>query len=471
MIQEIKEESLLKEYASKKSIYELSSEDIIKLMTTYLAKEIAQAFGITEKEFKSIRKQKGIPNIILENIIRDIETILNYIDSKDRYISNRIRNKIVDKLIQNFTGGLPKEEFYIRALCEINFTREKVINDLTKKNIDQEYRLNELSDILPIINRTVERLLKQEKIYLLEDNNKKLYNQLLEEKKNGKKFSKEDLTYDTLFELSIIENTPDSSIGEIFNIKKTQIRYIRQKMKLTNVLNKKMEIYPETLIYYIEKRERRNPNTSNYKYEQMLNKYTEKMYKKKNSKKTESEKQEITINIDGEEKKYHITFSNEKYSAKTQKNRNNKGTHHNYKKENETKILHGKIGEQLALEAEKARLKNIGLEFLTKEVKLVAQINEETTFDGLGYDLISFNEQLERICIEVKTSFGTKDKPFFISKKEMELIQGLKEEYKCKNCLIYYVLVDNFDITIKTIHSTDFSNLKLTPILYKVESL
>jgi len=422
---------------------------------------------LTEKEFKDIKKQKGISNAILENMIRDIETVLNYIDSKGRYVSNTIRKKIVDKLIRSFTKNKPKKDFYIEKLSEIDFSRKKVIDDLTDKEIDEEYRLKELSDILPEIDRTVERLLKQEKDFLLNDNNQKLYNQMLKESQNGKKFTKEDLTYDVMFELSIIENIIDISLAELFNMKKTQIRYLRKKMGLTKFINKKMEVYPEAVMYYIEEKNERLPGVSNYEYEQMINACAKELFKTK-----EEQKEEVTIDVDGKKEQYHITFSDEKYVPNTKKGKRiSKGSHHNHKKETETKIDHGKIGEKLAFEAEKLRLNKIGLESLIKDVELVAQVDEETTFDGLGYDLLSFNENREKICIEVKTSFGTKDKPFFISKKEIELIKGLKEEYDCKYYLIYYVLVDGSDVTIKRIYSSDFDNLRLTPVLYKVESI
>lgn len=223
----------------------------------------------------------------------------------------------------------------------------------------------------------------------------------------------------------------------------------------------------------MEKENKRIPNISNYEYEKINNAMVKSLHGTKtgNANMKENYNNDITVNINGENITYHVNFSTEKYSAKTKpNNRKNNGTRHNYKKENETRILHGKIGEKLILEAEKKRLINLGLENLAQQVQLIAQIDEETTFDGLGYDLISFNENGDRICIEVKTSYGKKDKPFFISKKELETIQGLKEEYDCKKCLIYYVLIDGFNVTIKNILPYDLNNMKLTAVLYKAET-
>lgn len=384
MIQESKEELFLKDYASKHNIYELSSEDIIKLMEKpYLKKEISTAFGIEEKDFDTLKKQKGITNVILENTIRNIEIVLFYIYSKNEFINNKIKDKIVNKLITVFIESVPKKEFYIKNIYKIDFTRENVIKDLLDKKVDINYRLENLSDIIEYIDKMVDILVKQDKKYLENFNNEQTEKQLYKENKLEKN-------------------------------------------------NKKLEKVPN----------------SEYKN------FTD----------------DIMININGENKLYHVNFSNEKY--KTNKKVSNKkyyGTQHNYKRENETKCLHGKIGEQLALETEKQRLMKLGLEDLIKNVKLVTQIDEETTFDGLGYDLISFNESREPICIEVKTAYGKKDKPFFISKKEIEIIQGLKKEFDCNHCLIYYVLIDGFDVTIKNISSYDLNNMELIPVLYKIK--
>ena len=102
------------------------------------------------------------------------------------------------------------------------------------------------------------------------------------------------------------------------------------------------------------------------------------------------------------------------------------------------------------------------------EVKVVAEVNDEITFDGLGYDIISFNESREHICIEVKTSYGTKDKPFFITQKEIDILEGVCKDYDCKYSIIYYVLINGPDVTIKTITQSEFNELKKEPYLYIV---
>lgn len=467
MIQELE---LLKEYAKNHNINDLTSEDIVKLMTTpYIIEDIANAFNISVKEFNEIRKQKGVTNIILEDTVRNIEAILAYINDQNILISENIQKKIVNDFTKDFLTSTPKKDFYIKKISEINFTREKILSDIVNKNIDVEYRINKLSNTIPYIKKRIEILKKEEKNYLLNYNDEKLYKKLSEEKKNGKIFKRDDLTPDILFELAIIENKADSLIGKIYNLTIRQVRYLRRKYNILRKPETKLKHHPEMIIYGLEET---NIKVSNCEYqkiaENVINSYNNKD-KKDNITINESSNDEIIINIDGKDETYYVTFSNEKFSTNTKSsNRKHNGSHHNYKKENETKISHGKRGEKIALEAEKIRLEKLGLYDVINDVELVAQIDEDTTFDGLGYDLISFNEFKERICIEVKTSYSKKDKPFFISKKELEILQGLKEEYNCQKLMIYYVIVDGNNVTIKTIEADDINALNITPVLYKV---
>lgn len=467
MVQELE---LLKAYASKHNIKDLTSEDIIKLMTTpYIIEDIANAFDISVKEFNEIRKQKGITNIVLEDTIRNIEAILAYIDDQNIFISEKIKKQIIDDFTKNYLVITPKKDFYIKKISEINFTREKILNDIVSKNIDIEYRINKLHNTIPYIKKQIEVLKEKEKHYFFNYNDQKLYKRLKKEKRNGKTFTKDDLTYDILFELAIIENMPDSLIAEIYDLTINQLSYLRKKYNLSFKFKAKIEKNPEIIMYGLENNNQRNEKISNYQYQKIIENFIDNYhYKDINSNKNFPNEQ-ITINIDGNKETYYVNFSDEKFSTNPKKsNKKFLGAHHNYKEENETKINHGKFGETLALEAEKLRLEKLGLHDAIKDVKLVSQISEDITFDGLGYDLISFNEFKEPICIEVKTSYSKKDKPFFISKKELDILQGLKEEYNCQNCMIYYLLIDDNNVTIKTIKADDLNNLNITPVLYKI---
>lgn len=455
-------------FANTHNIHELSSEDILKLtMKPYLMVEIAEAFNITEEEFKKVKKEKGISNVILESMIRDIDVILNHIDSKDRYVSNKIRKQIVDILVQGWVTSLPNKNFYLRNISSLEFSREQVARDLLEKEIDQEYRLAKLKGTLLYIDDLVDKLVEQEKHFLLDYNDHQLYNKLYKEKTNGKSYDKNDLTYDFLFELAIVENIPDSMIGDIFNMTKAQVRYFRKKHGMADKHSIKLKAYPEVVIYTAERSGSRPIGMSNLDYDRIIDNEINRRIQKT---KTISKRDEDSIEIDGEGT-YHIQFSDEKYCPKSPtSHRKSHGTLRNQRQESDVKIKHGKIGEKIAKEAEKKCLVKLGLEDLADQIQLIAQVDDEITLDGLGYDLLSFNEKRERICIEVKTCYGNKDKSFFISEKEIQVMRGLVEEYDCKQCFIYFVLIDNHNVTIKTITPYDLTQLKLTPVLYKVEA-
>lgn len=196
----------LKYYSDKYSIYDLSSEELIKLINKpYLIEEITKAFNITAKEFDNIRKQKEITNIHLEDTIRNIEVILDYIDYQNSYISNKIRKELVNELSELLLIGVPHKDKYIEKIKEIDFIREKVQKDLINKKIDKDYRINNLEKVIKYTINRANTLKEKEQEYIL-INKKELYNQLKEEQKNGRQFKKEDLTYDILYELSIKES-------------------------------------------------------------------------------------------------------------------------------------------------------------------------------------------------------------------------------------------------------------------------
>lgn len=59
---------------------------------------------------------------------------------------------------------------------------------------------------------------------------KQLYKLLLAKKECGYKLDFEDITYDKLYEISFIENIPDSFVGDLFNVTREAVRKKRYKM-------------------------------------------------------------------------------------------------------------------------------------------------------------------------------------------------------------------------------------------------
>lgn len=74
----------------------------------------------------------------------------------------------------------------------------------------------------------------------------------------------------------------------------------------------------------------------------------------------------------------------------------------------------GKAGEEYVLNVERDRLIAIGRDDLSGKVAWVAQEIE----DGLGYDIESFANDGNPIFIEVKTTKGPIETPFFVTENE-----------------------------------------------------
>ena len=75
----------------------------------------------------------------------------------------------------------------------------------------------------------------------------------------------------------------------------------------------------------------------------------------------------------------------------------------------------GLAGELLVAKMEMRRLRDLGARKLSNRVEHVSK----TQGDGLGYDVLSFEENGEERFIEVKTTAFSKEAPFFVSRNEL----------------------------------------------------
>lgn len=76
----------------------------------------------------------------------------------------------------------------------------------------------------------------------------------------------------------------------------------------------------------------------------------------------------------------------------------------------------GNAGEEFVVAFEHARLNAVGQKILADRVEHVSS----TKGDGLGYDILSYDETGKERFIEVKTTAFGKETPFFISKNEVK---------------------------------------------------
>ena len=132
---------------------------------------------------------------------------------------------------------------------------------------------------------------------------------------------------------------------------------------------------------------------------------------------------------------------------------------------NEENLALGNAGENFALEWERNRLKNLNVSFdILEEV-----IHFSKKYgDGAGYDILSRkDDNYELLYIEVKTTKGDMNTPFYMSENEKNFMDIYKE-----NTLIYRVYNYCPDTNIGEIEIINYDQLindyDFNPITYKV---
>ena len=86
----------------------------------------------------------------------------------------------------------------------------------------------------------------------------------------------------------------------------------------------------------------------------------------------------------------------------------------------------GRLGEQFAMELERRRLLARGRDDLARKVEWVS----DTSGDGLGYDVLSFDEVDEsEMWIEVKTTAFGKYSPFYVTSNEKRCSEAMARQY------------------------------------------
>lgn len=89
-----------------------------------------------------------------------------------------------------------------------------------------------------------------------------------------------------------------------------------------------------------------------------------------------------------------------------------KGSFTNYIENEKEKKRIGDLGELLVLQHEQEKLKSLG-------IKKTPEHKSKSEGDGLGYDILSYDEQGQEMFIEVKTTTNGSDTPFYITRNEL----------------------------------------------------
>lgn len=118
----------------------------------------------------------------------------------------------------------------------------------------------------------------------------------------------------------------------------------------------------------------------------------------------------------------------------------------------------GLAGELLVLRKEKEKLIEAGQQSLANEIIHVSvQLG-----DGAGYDILSYDENGEKIHIEVKTTLGNSNRAFYISENELDFARNYKDSYKLYRVFNFEINANSADFFILT--TEDLLNLNITPI-------
>jgi hypothetical protein len=119
----------------------------------------------------------------------------------------------------------------------------------------------------------------------------------------------------------------------------------------------------------------------------------------------------------------------------------------------------GRLGEQFTLELERKRLLDSRRDDLAKKVEWVS----DTSGDGLGYDVLSFDENDDsELWIEVKTTAMGKYSPFFVSANEVRCSEAMALHYR-----LYRLFHFMRQPRLYVLHGALSSSCMLEPVAYR----
>jgi len=117
----------------------------------------------------------------------------------------------------------------------------------------------------------------------------------------------------------------------------------------------------------------------------------------------------------------------------------------------------GDLGELLVMQYEQEKLKSFGS-------KRIPEHRSKSEGDGLGYDILSYDENGNKIYIEVKTTTKNVSTPFFVTRNEL-----IRSQQDSKDFFLYRLYeFDDTDNRAKYYkRQGDLTELCINPILFK----
>lgn len=161
------------------------------------------------------------------------------------------------------------------------------------------------------------------------------------------------------------------------------------------------------------------------------------------------------VKVRKEPKYQFITNASSKKMKKNINSSTFKGKKIDWNKLNKEKSELGLLGEEFVVKVEKDRLGNY-----KKKIEHISQ----TEGDGAGYDILSYDGKGNKKHIEVKTTCGGFNTPFYLTEREKQASENIE------NYFIYRVYDFDFlkyTAKIQELDKRAISKLKLEPIIYK----
>ena len=178
----------LKRKAKNKEIKleDLDAEDILKFSSdSFLNPALKRYFDLPDSEIKRISKEKGLDNADLENFIRELIVIYNFINTKYPSYSVYFVNVMIPDMTNFFGGFKGKQENYFKRVMDIDWQNMDPKEEIKKRNIDVPFREKQLEKLIFGIETEILKI--QEANIINEENINPIYKEKYHPQKKAKK--------------------------------------------------------------------------------------------------------------------------------------------------------------------------------------------------------------------------------------------------------------------------------------------
>ena len=174
----------LKRKAKNKEIKleDLDVEDILKFSSDRnLMPALREYFGLSDYEINKIRRLKGISNAEIEDFIRDIIVLYNFVNNEYPSLSSYFVNMVIPITVSAFGSSRGKLDCYTKKVNEIDWENMNPKQEIIKRKIDVKFREEKRKEFKFILE-TMLLQVQEENIAF----NNKNYNPIYEEEYNPK---------------------------------------------------------------------------------------------------------------------------------------------------------------------------------------------------------------------------------------------------------------------------------------------